>query len=61
MKNSLKMFQKSLERQANRSLSVQGALRCAEKLGNQELVEAYGSALKANWSGADAQVIASNR
>jgi tetratricopeptide (TPR) repeat protein len=51
---ALKMFQKALERQQNRSLSVQGALRAAQKLENKELIETYGSALKANWQNADA-------
>jgi tetratricopeptide (TPR) repeat protein len=51
--DALKMFQKALERQPNRSLSVQGALRAAEKVGNKELVDSYGAALKANWAHAD--------
>lgn len=58
---ALKKFQKALERQPNRSLSVQGALRAAEKLGDKELVESYGAALRANWANADSQAGAGGR
>ncbi len=54
---ALRYFQKSLERQPNRSLSVLGAMRAAEKTGNGELVETYRTALRKSWAKADAAVL----
>jgi tetratricopeptide (TPR) repeat protein len=52
-KEALAKFQRALERQPNRSLSVWGAWKAAERMGETELAATYRSALDVNWAKAD--------
>lgn len=52
-KEALQKFEKALRRQANRTKTVEGAMKAAEKAGDRELAATYRAALEANLRWAD--------